>query len=169
MVSTNSTVYLLYEPIQATNVREIIPSSWCLWILLFHTESSQDSPKCHCCYRIELQCLEGKHHALYQAYCMSTHSALIGALHLKHHLTHPVHCWGLQHICSLPSGRVEQKTKGGVGSLLACPYNRECQVWLRKGTTTYVHVAVSLTWRLMCSIITNYSTCIHSRLWIIGI
>ena len=87
----------------------------------------------------------------------------------KHSLMHPVHCWGLQQICSLPSGRVEQKTKRGVGSLLACPYNLECQVWLRKGTTTYVHVAVSLTWRLMWCIITNYSTCIHSRLRIIGI
>ena len=142
---------------------EIIPSSWCLWILLFRTESSQDSPKCHCCYRIELQCLEGKHHALYQTCCMSTHSALMDGLHLKDNLTHPVQCWGLQHICSLPSGRVERKTKGGVGSLLARPRNLERQVWLRK--ETHVHVAVSLTWGLMWCIITNYSTCIHSMLW----
>ena len=159
MVSTNSIVYLLHKPIKATIVREIILSSWCLWILLFHTESSQESPKCHCCYRIELQCLEGKDNALYQAYCMSAHPALIGSWHRKHHLTHPVHCWGLQHVCSLQSGKVEQKTKGGVGSLLAHPHNLERQVWLRKGT-------VSLTWGLMCCIIT---TTLHSKIWIIGI
>ena len=73
------------------------------------------------------------------------HPSLIGALHHKHSLMRSVHCWGLQHICSLPSGRVEQKTKGSVGILLACPRNLERQVWLRKGTATYVRTCSSVT------------------------
>ena len=40
---------------------------------------------------------------------------------------------------------MEQKTKGGVGSLLARPHNLKRQVWLRKGAATYVYVHVAVS------------------------